>query len=236
MVLQIAHAAVPHLHYREIRLRSRVIVIDVSVIESLAIVITETVHFHLITQPIQISFEHCLNLRIRVIPVSRSGIVRLVAITVIRIAHSITAACRRRSIRVHLIRITYIRAIRRKRTVRTKGITLEITPSLLRVRMVDHDICHHTCTVLMEYINQLCQLGLRSPVTVQVTIISRVITRSAGRFTHWRKPYEVKPLTDLLGTRAVSSVQMIHPFGTTINRSLTVFSGCALITIPVKRL
>ena len=203
MIFQSLGIAIPELHHGEIGFGRRVVIIDMTIVEALAVVITETIHFDNITQPFQICFEHRLYIRIGMIPITRSGIVGLVTVSVIRISgcRSLTSTRCRGSI--HLICAAYIRTIGREGTVLSEIVRIKITPTLLGIRMVDHDIRYHACTVLVELSNQFFQLGLRSPVAIQIAIVHRVIARTTGCFAHRRQPNKVEPLTDLLCTRTV---------------------------------
>ena len=81
--LQYVHIAVPHLHYREVRLGGFVVVVDMTVVEALAIVVAETVNLDVVFEPFQICFAHLTNLGVVVIPVATGFVVRLAAVTVV---------------------------------------------------------------------------------------------------------------------------------------------------------
>ena len=236
-VLQCVHIAVPILHDAEIRLSRFVIFIDMAVMITLAVVIAEAIYFDHIAHPFQVCFEHIAHVLIRVIPVARSSIIRLVAITVIvsscREAHTLCRSTRCRII--HLVRPADIRSVRYKLTVRSEVITACVTtPAALRIAVIDHNISYHSTAVLMNNFNHLRQFFLRTTVAAQGTVVRRVITQSASG-THRREPDHIKPLTDLLCRRTVVAVQEINPFGTTKTVSAT-YTRFSFRAVPIERL
>ena len=129
-----------------------------AVMITLAIVITETIYFHLIAHPFEVCFKHIADVGIRVIPVTRSSIIGLVSITVVISAGSETHTLRRSSRCgvIYLVRPADIRSVGNELAVRTEIITAGIpTPTALRIAMVNHDISNHTTAILMDNINHL---------------------------------------------------------------------------------
>ena len=149
-------------------------------------------------------------------------------VTVIRVTGRLALACAGLGICVHLVRAADPRSIRFERTIRAEIQLREFAPAADGCSVVNHDIGNYTCAVLMEGLNHLLQFLLRAPIAVQVAVVRRDITRSAGRLRHRRQPDQVEPFTQLLCGRTAVAVQMIDPLGTAIT--------LILIAVPIESL
>ena len=162
------------------------------------------------------------------IPVTSRIVVGFRTVTVIRISGCLTGTVTGlfRLLRpVHLIRCTDPVSGRLKRTIRTKFLLGELAPSGRSCHMVNHNICHHFGSIVMQSINQRFQIILGSPVAAKTAIAYRQITRSSRRFGHRRQPNQVKPLTYF---NCLTALYQRLPFRITI--------PVTLITIPIETL
>ena len=193
----------PQLHERDVRTACTVVVADMTCMEALAVVVTETVVVHHVDQPFGVSAAHLTYVLLVMRQVTCSGVVRLVltviARTVIRCSRSGIPALSSilfATLHVHLIRLAYPRAIRLIYTVLAEVLHCEVAPAAHGLEVVNHHVGYHFRTAVMECCNQRLQITTATPVAVLVRVLSRVITRSAGVCTR-REPYQIEVCTDL---------------------------------------
>ena len=157
------------------------------VIESIALVISETVVMHHITHPFEVGYEHLLHIYIVMTPVTRA--VPVLAIVHVARRSAVAVSCIR--IEIHLIVRTDIRLIRIEHTILAEIHLIEIAPRTPVRTMVDHDIRHHFGTRVVKRADQRFQFCASSPIGVLVTILLRMITRAIAVCTR-RKPYIIE--------------------------------------------
>ena len=75
--------AIPIFHHCQICLAGTVIVINMRVVEALAVIITESVILHLLRHPFRISAKHLTHLLATMIPITRGIVVSFTSITII---------------------------------------------------------------------------------------------------------------------------------------------------------
>ena len=163
--------AVPILHNRHICTGSGVVIVDMAVVETFAVVVAPTVEAHIVLEPLQIRAAHCLYLRIRMIPVACGGVVRFVAVTVIVGTGSLAAAVAGGGVAVHLVSLAYPRCFRIECTVIPEVHRCKRTPAVVPRHVVDHNVCHGACTFVMQGADQRAQVGFAAPVAVQIAVL-----------------------------------------------------------------
>ena len=141
--------AIPIFHHCQICLAGTVIVIDMRIVEALAVIITETIILHHIRHPFRISAEHLTHLFIFVIPITCRSIVSFTSITIIFTTSSFTLATTRFRIAIHFIRIANPTCIWIEHTILSKILHIVVTPTRLVARMVHHHIGYHLCATSM---------------------------------------------------------------------------------------
>ena len=141
--------AVPILHNRHICTGSGVVIVDMAVVESFAVVVAPTVEAHIVLEPLQISAAHCLHLRVRMIPVASSGIVRFVTVAVVIGTRSFAAAVAGGGVAVHLVSLAYPRCVRIECTIIPEVHRCKRAPAVVARHMVDHNVSHGARTFIM---------------------------------------------------------------------------------------
>ena len=211
------------LHERNLRFRMSVVIPVMPVVESVTLVITETVVFHYITHPFQIRNEHLLHIHIVMTPVTRT--IPVLTVIVITGRLTVTLTCIR--ILIHFIVLADITLVRLECTVLTEIHLRKIAPTGPTRTVINHDICNHLRTIGMQSTDQGLQLLTRTPVRVLVAVLFRVITRTISVCTR-RQPNIVKICTDLLRLRRQGL-----PFGIAV---LTHARSTCIIRLVVKSL
>ena len=185
MVLQIAHAAVPHLHYRKVRIGYGVVIRDITVLETLTIVVTETVHMYIVDQPFKVCFAHELYVLALVIPITTAFEIIQAVITRIVVTGCFSEAVTRILFGflrpVQIIRAADPSCCRLINTILTEVLLSECTPTRFALTMVDYDIFYDTRSQTMQFLNQFIQVRFGSPSALQTTILDRQITCASGR-------------------------------------------------------
>ena len=172
------------LHEGDLRFRMFVVVIVMPVIESVTLVVTETVVFHHVTHPFQVGDEHLLHLRHVMRPIART--VPVLSVIVVTRSSAPTSTRPRVLFRrfvpigIHLVVLAYIRCIRIELSVLAKVHLGEVAPSRPTGAVVDYDIGYHLAFIGMQRRNQRFQFLTGTPVGVLIAILLRVITRSVS--------------------------------------------------------
>ena len=186
--LQLVAITVPILDYREVRSGCQVVVVDMIMSETLAIIVAPTVkalRFH----PLQVRTAHGLHVRILVIPVPGRAVVLLSFVTHVSM---------RTSTAVDFVIGGNPRVVRIELTVRTEVQRPKIAGTISVSAVVDNDISYNLAVLTMQRTDQQAQIRFTTPCTVEVAVLARYIARTVA-IGYRRQPYKVKILAEFVG-------------------------------------